>query len=82
MLSEESYPSELKSSLLNDNAHKSSTLLSLSPTLNNQSLISVVGRVNNTDILVNSNYQVIVNKDYPLATINYKTLSWRKLAGR
>ena len=42
MSQEESYLSELKSLLLNDNVHKSSTLLPLNPTHNNQSLICVV----------------------------------------
>ena len=57
MSQEESYPSELKSLLLNDNVHKSSTLVPLNPTLNNQSLICVGGRVKNTDIFANSNYK-------------------------
>ena len=39
MLQEESYPSEFKSLLLNDNLHKSSTLVPLNTTLNSQSLI-------------------------------------------
>ena len=36
MLQEESYPSELKPLLLNDNEHKSSNLVPLSSTLNNE----------------------------------------------
>ena len=36
MSQEESYPSELKSLLLNDNVHKSSTLAPLNPTLDNR----------------------------------------------
>ena len=39
MLQEDSYPSELKSLLLNDNVRKRSTLVPLNPALNNQSLI-------------------------------------------
>ena len=69
---EELYPSELKSLLLNDNVHKSSTLVPLSPTLNNQSLICVGGRVKNTDIFANSNHQVIVSKDHPIAKLIIK----------
>ena len=65
MTQEESCPSELKSLLLNDNVYKSSTLIPLSSTLNNQSLICVGVRVKNTDIFANSNYQVIVKKDHP-----------------
>ena len=38
-------------------------------TLNNQSLICVGSRVKHTDIFVNSNYQVIVNKDHPIAQL-------------
>ena len=72
MSQEESYPSELKSLLLNDNVHKSSTLVPLNPTLNNQSLICVGGRVKNTNIFANSNYQVIVNKDNPIAKLIIK----------
>ena len=72
MSQEESYPSELKSLLLNDNVHKSSTLVPLNPTLNNQSLICVGGRVKNSDIFANSNYQVIVNKDHPIAKLIIK----------
>ena len=72
MSQEESYPSELKSLLLNDNVHKSSNLVPLNPTLNNQSLICVGGRVKNTDIFANSNYQVIVNKDHPIAKLIIK----------
>ena len=45
MSQEKSYPSELESLLLNDNVHKSSTLVPLNATLNNQSLICVGGSV-------------------------------------
>ena len=69
---EESYPSELKSLLLNDNVNKSSTLVPISPTLNNQSLICVGCRVKNTNIFVNSNYQIIVNKNHPIAKLIIK----------
>ena len=55
MLQEELYASELKSLHPNDNVHKSSTLVPLNPTLNNQSLICVGGRVKNTDIFANNN---------------------------
>ena len=72
MLQEGSYPSELKSLLLNDNVHKSSSLVPLNPTLNNQSLICAGGRVKNSDILAKSNYQVIVNKDHPIAKLIIK----------
>ena len=69
---EESYPSELKSLLLNDNVHKSGTLVPSNPTLNDQSLICVGDRVKNTDIFANSNYQVIVNKNHPIAKLIIK----------
>ena len=69
---EESYPSELKSLLLNDNVNKSSTLVPISPTLNNQSLICMGCRVKNTNIFVNSNYQIIVNKNHPIAKLIIK----------
>ena len=69
MLQEDSYSSELKSLLLNDNVHKSSTLALLSPTLNNESLICLGGTVKNTDIFANSNYQVIFNKDRPVTIL-------------
>ena len=72
MPQEESYPSELKSLLLNDIVHKSSTLVPLNPTINNQSLICVSSRVKNINIFVNSNYQVIVNKDHPIAKLIIK----------
>ena len=72
MPQEESYPSELKSLLLNDIVHKSSTLVPLNPTINNQSLICVSSRVKNINIFVNSNYQVIVNKDRPIAKLIIK----------
>ena len=72
MSQEESYPSELKSLLLNDNVHKSSTLVPLNPTLNNQSLICVGGRVKNIDIFANSIYQIIVDKDRPIAKLIIK----------
>ena len=52
---DESYPSKLKSLLLNDNVHRYITLVPLNPTRNNQSLICVGGRVKNTDIFANSN---------------------------
>ena len=72
MLQEQLYPSELKSLLRNDNVHKSDTLVPLSPTLNNQSLICVGGRVKNTNIFANSNYQAIVSKDHPIAKLIIK----------
>ena len=55
MSQEELYASELKSLHWNDNVHKNSTLVPLNPTLYNQSLRCVGGRVKNTDIFANSN---------------------------
>ena len=55
MLQEESYLSELKSLLLNDNVHKRSAPVLLSQGLDNQLLICVGSRVNNTNIFTNSN---------------------------
>ena len=69
MSQEESYPSELKSLILIDNVHKSSALVPLSPTLNNQSLVYVGGRVKNTNIFANSNYEVIANTDHRIAIL-------------
>ena len=69
MSQEESYSSELKSLLLNNNVNKNSTLVLLSPTLNNQSLISVGSRLKNIDIFASSNYQVIVIKDHPIGKL-------------
>ena len=54
------------------NVHKSSILVPLSPTLNNQSLIYVGGTVKNTDIFANSKYQIIVNKDQPIIKLIIK----------
>ena len=53
MSQEDSYTSELKTLLLNDNARKSSTLVPLSPTFNNQSLICVGSTLKNTYIFAN-----------------------------
>ena len=66
----ESYQSELKSLLLNDNVHKCSTFIPVNPTLNNQSLVSMRGSVKNTDVLANRNYQGTVKKDHPIAKSN------------
>ena len=82
MSQEESYLSNLKSLPLNDNVHKNSTLVPLNPTLNNQSSICVGGRVKNTDIFANSNYQVIVNKDHPIAKSIVKHYHEKKLTRR
>ena len=72
MSQEESYLSELKSLLLNDDVHKYSSLVPLNPTLNNQSLLCMGGRVKNTDIFANSKNQLIVNKDHPIAKLIVK----------